>query len=472
MGLLRAGGLQRHHDRARDGCSLCAAARQPADRCVCKVENPDKLFPHNKLGVLEENATRCNVDNSPQKALELQGLLLGLERRLLQLESDTSVLEREDDGDLYGVISLKLLENELLEVQQLLHRLRSTTVTHQRLTDSTAGLLDILRRELGLLEVLDSTGVVKTRRENRVLMKQLDQCGKQQEASGQDTPDPAGPCALGWLKNVSEPRVFSEGEFPGSHKYGAWGRDPRPPPGKESWYWLVMMTSGNSYANSVRRYSSLRALIAGESDPGNVEISSSNPGTDTIQGPNVVLYGEALYYNCYNRAAVCRFNLTSKSVTSVQLPAGTRYNSKGDFCSLDECHKFTDLDLATDEGGVWVVYTTIQHKGNLVLSKVQEGDVPMLNQTWSTSVYKQEVTNTFMVCGTLYATRYIDTRFEEIFYSFDTTTGAEKFNLGIFIHKMSPNIYSLNYSPLDQALHLYCDSKMVSYKLLFSKFPF
>lgn len=58
---------------------------------------------------------------------------------------------------------------------------------------------------------------------------------------------------------------------------------------------------------------------------GNVEINSSNPGTDTIQGPNVVMYDEALYYNCYNRAAVCRFNLTSKSVTSVQLPAGTRW---------------------------------------------------------------------------------------------------------------------------------------------------
>lgn len=77
-----------------------------------------------------------------------------------------------------------------------------------------------------------------------------------------------GQCGLGWLKNVSEPRVFSEGEFPGAHKYGAWGRDPRPLPGKESWYWLVMMTSSNSYANSVRRYSSLRALIAGESGPG------------------------------------------------------------------------------------------------------------------------------------------------------------------------------------------------------------
>lgn len=57
---------------------------------------------------------------------------------------------------------------------------------------------------------------------------------------------------------------------------------------------------------------------------GNVQISPTNPTTNTIQGPNVVLYAGALYYNCYNKDAVCRFNLTSKGVTSLDLPKGTR----------------------------------------------------------------------------------------------------------------------------------------------------
>ena len=102
-----------------------------------------------------------------------------------------------------------------------------------------------------------------------------------------------------------------------------------------------------------------------------------------------------------------------------------------------------------------------------MLSKVEDDESPTLVQTWHTSVYKQGVTNTFMACGVLYATRYIDKEMEEIFYSFDTVTGVEKFNIGIFIRKMSPNIYSLNYSPVDQMLHAYCDSIMVSYKVLF-----
>lgn len=72
-----------------------------------------------------------------------------------------------------------------------------------------------------------------------------------------------------------------------------------------------------------------------------------------------------------------------------------------------------------------------------------------------------------MACGVLYATRYIDTNVEEVFYSFDTTTGMENFKVNIFINKVSPNIFSLNYNPVDQMLYAYSNAKMVSYKALF-----
>lgn len=68
------------------------------------------------------------------KTLELERLLLGLEQRLPQLEEDVSVLEKEDDGELYGVISLQLIENEMLAIQQLIDRLNGTAMRHQRLT--------------------------------------------------------------------------------------------------------------------------------------------------------------------------------------------------------------------------------------------------------------------------------------------------------------------------------------------------
>ncbi|XP_053176032.1 olfactomedin-4-like [Scomber japonicus] len=450
-------------------CALFTLTQQvpSQDKCVCDLTNSAKAFPYDKLSSVEDNASKCNSNITPKKTLELESLMLGLERRLPQLQEDVSVLEREDDGELYGVLSLLVIENELTEIKQLIDKLNMTSQRHQQLTTDTTEQLKELRDKMAELQEYDTMQVVKRQQANQRLKRDLDQCKNEHQPIPHPTQPPQGICPYGKFVNVTGPVVYTPGEYPGSYMYGAWGRDPKPAVGKENWYWLVMLTSSNVYSNYVRLYSSLSSLIVGVSVPGNVLIHSSNPTTNTIQGPNVVLYGDALYYNCYYKDIVCRFNLTTKTITTMQLPEGTRFNSKGNFCHLDECYPYTDLDLATDESGVWVIYTTTQDFGNLVLSKVEEGEQPTFNQTWHTSVYKQAVTNTFMACGVLYATRYISKEVEEIFYSFDTSTGVEKFNIGIFIKKMSPNIYSLNYSPVDQMLHAYCNSFMVSYKVLF-----
>ena len=63
--------------------------------------------------------------------------MLGLERRLPRLEEDVATLEREDDGELYGVISLQVVQNELADIMELITRLNNTTLEHQRLTHVT-----------------------------------------------------------------------------------------------------------------------------------------------------------------------------------------------------------------------------------------------------------------------------------------------------------------------------------------------
>ncbi|XP_072242678.1 olfactomedin-4-like [Leuresthes tenuis] len=450
-------------------CALFTLTQQTAslDRCACELFSSEKAFPHDKLETAQNNASDCNSNVTPQKTFELESLLLGLDRRLPQLEEDVEKLEKENDGELYGALSLHIIENELFEIMQLFEKLNSTAQAHQDLADEATQQLQDLRSDMQDLEKFDTVQVVKKQQANQRLKRDLDQCRNGIHPTSQPTRPPKGACPHGQFLNVTGPRVYTAGEYPGSHKYGAWGRDPKPEAGKENWHWLVMLTASNRYSNYVRLYSTLSSLIAGVSVPGNVQIHPSNPTTNTIQGPNVVLYGGALYYNCYNKDAICQFSLTTKSVTTIQLPKGTRYNSKGNFCQLEECYPYTDMDLATDESGVWVIYTTTQDFGNLVLSKVERGEQPALGQTWRTSVYKQSVTNTFMACGVLYATRYVDKHTEEIFYSFDTATGRENFTVGIFVNKMSPNIESLNYSPVDQMLHAYCDSYMVSYKVLF-----
>ncbi|XP_068580105.1 olfactomedin-4-like [Cebidichthys violaceus] len=448
-------------------CALFALTQQaPSNKCLCELSTSEKVFPHDKLKAVEDGALKCNSDISPQKVAELDSLLLGLEIRLPQLQEDMSILEREDDGELYGVISLQVIENELKHINQLVARLKNVTLSHQRLTANTTEQLEDLTAKMQKLEVYDTMQVVNTQKTNQRLKKDLDQCKTGSNQASKPIQPPRGNCPHGRLLNITGSRVSTAGEYPGSYKYGAWGRDSKPEAGKEKWYWVVMMTVSNRFSNYVRFYATESSLIVGTS-AGNVQINPTNPTTNTIQGPNVVLYGGALYYNCYNQDSICRFHLTNKTVVNVQLPKGTRFNSKGNFCHLEECYPFTDLDLATDESGVWVIYTTTQDFGNVVLSKVEEGEPLRLNQTWHTSLYKQGVTNTFMACGVLYATRYVTKDHEEIFYSFDTTTREERFDVNVFIQKRSPNIQSLNYSPVDKMLHVYSDSFMVSYKVLF-----
>ncbi|RVE71358.1 hypothetical protein OJAV_G00051160 [Oryzias javanicus] len=450
-------------------CALLALSQQSQgpSKCECELVNLNQAFPHNKLDTIQDDASGCVSRITPQSSFHMESLLLGLKRRLPQLMEDLEQLEEEHDGDLYSALSLHVLENELEEIQQLMDKLNGSIQGNQELAENTTVLLQNLKEGLTDLEHFDTMQVVKRQHVNQRLKKDLDQCRNGLQPTAKPTQPTDRTCPLGQFVNITGPVVYTGGEYPGSYKYGGWGRDPKPETGKESWYWLVMMTSSNRYANYIRFYSTLSSLIVGKSTPGNIQIHASNPTTNTIQGPNVVLYGGSLYYNCFNAPSLCRFNLTSKAITVTDLPKGTRFNSKGNFCQLDECYPFTDLDLATDESGVWVIYTTSQDFGNLVLSKVEEGEQLKLGQTWHTSVYKQAVTNTFMACGVLYATRYVSSTTEEIFYSFDTATGKENFNVGIFLNKVSPSILFLNYSPVDHMLHAYCDSNMVSYKFLF-----
>ncbi|XP_056271941.1 olfactomedin-4-like [Pseudoliparis swirei] len=251
-------------------CALLALGQQaPSSECECELTSSEKMFPRDRLQAVEDGASKCNSDITPQKVSELDLLLLALQRRLPQLQEDVSTLEREDDGQLYGVISLQVVENELAQINQLVARLKSATSGHRSLTANATQQLENLKAALTELEAYDTMRVVTTQQTNQRLRRDLDQCTNGLDHVAEPSRPPRGNCPHGRFLNITGPRVYTAGE-PGSHKYGAWGRDPRPEAGKESWYWLVMLTSSNRNANSVRLYSSLSSLIVGVSSPGRV----------------------------------------------------------------------------------------------------------------------------------------------------------------------------------------------------------
>ncbi|KAI5617239.1 olfactomedin-4-like, partial [Silurus asotus] len=443
-------------------CPQCVRGKD----CVCELNNLQRPFPMEKLDSILSAADQCMKSITSTQFMEVDVLMLGVQRRLEQLEESVSVLEKEDDGGLYGAVSLRIIELELAEVLELMSKLNKTISSHKQLSQSTATKLQSMTESVQEIESFDLSHVVSKQRENQRIKRDLAECQNELRATHQ--PPTARPrrCPQGQLVNVTGPRTYALTSYGTSYPYGAWGKDPKPAPGKEDTYWLVALTTSNAFANYVRHYSSLSTILVGVG-PVDTIIAPANPTTNTIVGPNVVQYGGALYYNCYNSPSVCRFNISARSVTTTQLPKNSGFNNKFPFGHLDAAYIYTDLDFATDESGVWVVYSSTENFGNVILSEVIEGSPPSLGRTWNTSLHKRTVTNTFMVCGVLYATRFLDKQTEEIFYSFDTETGEERYDLKICIKKMQTNIQSLNYNPQDRMLYAYSDAYIVSYSTVF-----
>lgn len=144
---------------------------------------------------------------------------------------------------------------------------------------------------------------------------------------------------------------------------------------------------------------------------------------------------------------------------------GAGIDNKFPFCYYS-CRDWTDIDLEADQDAVWVIYATEENHGNIVVSRLDPLELN-ITHTWKTRLFKRSVTSTFMVCGVLYATRYVSTYQEEVFYAFDTTTGKEINTLSLAFEKVSAGIANLNYNPVDGKLYLYNDAYLLAYDTFF-----
>ncbi|KTF78105.1 hypothetical protein cypCar_00038113 [Cyprinus carpio] len=324
---------------------------------------------------------------------DLDRLLLGLKQRMKQLEDNVVELEKEN-SKLYAAMSLRIIELEYAEIQDLVNKLNRTTNDYYHLNVQAAAQLEDMKNTMVELLKFDKMQVIKKNRENQI-KKNLEQYKEELKASSPPPTVSPGRCGLGQLVNVAGPRITSPTPYGTSYPYGAWGRDVKPAPGDENKYLLV--------------------------------------GADN----------------------------------TVALPSDTGYNSKFPFGHLGTTYSYTDMDFATDELGIYVIYATTSNFGNVIITKVETSNPPVFKKTWFTSLLKTSVTNTFMVCGVLYATRYLDKDTEQIFYSYDTKTKKERYDLKINIKKMKTNIEYLNYDPRDRLLYVYSDAYIVTYELVF-----
>lgn len=263
------------------------------------------------------------------------------------------------------------------------------------------------------------------------------------------------------MTNISSAVVTKLSSFGKSYISGAWGREAKQD--SEERYWVQPLTSGHRSGNVMRMYSSFNDFMAFKNYK-DVPVAPSNTHTNAIQGPGTLLYGEAVFYQCYNTGELCRYDLQTKATLRQTLPEAG-FNNKFPYCYYT-CRDWTDMNLSADERGLWVVYTTLDNHGNLVVSLLDSGSLNVTH-TWKTGLFKKSVTNAFMVCGVLYATRFVDTYREEVFYAFDTATGLEDNTLALPLEKVAAGVASLLYNPIDRRLYMYNDAYLLAYQAVF-----
>uniref|UniRef100_A0A3Q4GNI0 Olfactomedin-4-like n=1 Tax=Neolamprologus brichardi TaxID=32507 RepID=A0A3Q4GNI0_NEOBR len=275
---------------------------------------------------------------------------------------------------------------------------------------------------------------------------------------------------IGLITNISDPITAKVSPHGKSYVSGSWGKQSqKESEGQKNSYWVQPLLSSHIWGNTVRLYQTYEDLMA-STNHREYTFASSYSHPSTNEGPNAVLYGEALYYHCYRSADVCRYDLETNEVKRVTLPGtGVGFNNKFPYCYYD-CRLNSDVDVEADETGLWALYATIGNHGNIVISRlVWDSEVKSLNvtQTWETRLFKKAVSNAFMVCGVMYATRYVNEFREEVFYAFDTATGKEDNSLAIPLEKVAKAVASLSYNPTNKQIYMYNDGYLLAYQVYF-----
>ncbi|XP_032171124.1 olfactomedin-4 [Mustela erminea] len=427
--------------------------------CQCSVTLPDTAFPVQRVERLEVTAHVLSqkFEKELSKVREYVQLISVYEKKLSNLTIRVEIMEKDTIS--YTELDFELIKIEVKEMEKLITQLKgsvvgSTTVVNQ---------LEVEIRNMTLLveklETLDKNNVLAIRREILALKTRLKECeaSKGENVPAAPPPPAPGSCGHGGVANISRPSVVQLNWRGFSYKYGAWGRDYSPQHPEGGLYWVAPLNTDGRRLEYYRLHNTLDDLL--------LYTNARDQELYYGQGAGIVVYNNYMYVNWYNTRSIAKINLNNNKAEVTQILPDAAYNNRFSYANVD----WQDIDLAVDENGLWVIYSTEASTGNMVISQLNDTTLLVLN-TWYTRQYKPSVSNAFMVCGVLYATRTLNTREEEIFYYYDTNTGKEG-RLGITLRKVQERIQSINYHPFEQKLFVYNDGYLLNYDLIFNQEP-
>ncbi|XP_043847001.1 olfactomedin-4 isoform X2 [Dromiciops gliroides] len=423
--------------------------------CTCSMVLPDTSFPVEKVESLEitAHALTEKFEKELTKVKEYTKTMQLFEQRLLNLSIRIQVMEENSIS--YNKLDFELLKLEVSEMQKLVIELKSSFVGSNAIIDQ----LELEIRNMTLLvqelESLDKNNILAIRREIVALKNRLKEC---EEFRGQNNTYPfipPGSCGHGGVVNISKPFIVQLNWRGASYKYGAWGRDYTPQQPNKTLYWVAPLNTDGRYLEYYQLHNTMEDLLLYKY----IQQFRILYG----EGSGMVVYNNFMYFNFYSTADIAKLDLNTNTVTLRRTLPKAVHNNRFSYSGV----AWQDMDFSVDESGLWVIYSTESSGGNIVISKINDTSLEVLN-TWQTTQYKPSVTNTFIVCGVLYAIRPLNTKKEEIFYYYDTNTGREG-RPSIIMDKVLEKIQSVNYHPLDHKLYVYNDAYLLTYDLSFQK---
>ncbi|KAM8880021.1 adhesion G protein-coupled receptor L3 isoform 10-T13 [Spinachia spinachia] len=247
----------------------------------------------------------------------------------------------------------------------------------------------------------------------------------------------------------------SEHLFESDHQSGAWCKDPLQASDK-----IYYMPWTPYRTDTLTEYSSKEDFIAGRP-------TTTYKLPHRVDGTGFVVYDGALFFNKERTRNIVKFDLRTRIKSGEAIIANANYHDTSPYRWGGK----SDIDLAVDENGLWVIYATEQNNGRIVVSQLNPYTL-RIEGSWDTSYDKRSASNAFMICGVLYVVKtvYEDDDNEgtgnKIDYMYNTDKSKEVV-VGIPFPNSYQYIAAVDYNPRDNLLYVWNNYHVVKYSLDF-----